>query len=249
MTKHIALYSFGYFKRTKAPGGEYFQAPQIKDQVRRLISLICSEDFQLERRFFDITRNRHTSFIDSPIFKKALDTAEREDLDLFLNLKVLLSITPRNKRKQALQRLMQISSVRIFDIDNRQYVDEMSPTMLPSMFSWIERQTDERSIAIKAGLTRRGYVHPPMSNWVRKTGNLVLSRQADQNAERHRAFIMGLIAKKPAGSQISPAEVARALNEDGRYTARGKPWSYNSTKNMLKRLQLSGTKYALPDSE
>lgn len=247
MTAKFFVFVFAYFRRI--PSIEQLRTdPKCYEQGRAIQDMMTAgglkhTDGQMITAY---ALDRHAAFIDDPRFRQAVDSARASDADLFLTLPSLIRISPKNRWEEIVERIRK-EPVRILDCGSARYCHEMTQTQYALMLRGLKAQSNGRSIAIKAGLARSDKPRSAVPSRVREKGNAVRSRLADRNASRHRDFIMDLIAQKPEGEQVSPAEVARALNEAGRLSPRGKPWSYNSAKITLKRLGLAGTDGANPE--
>ena len=92
------------------------------------------------------------------------------------------------------------------------------------------------SMAIRVALRSKGSMaQPPSSNG--RLGTALTEPRPMRFSRNHLDFVRSERSKLPPGKIMSPADLAKVLNEFGFKPQRAKLWSYNSAKNLLTRLK------------
>ncbi|MFI5408065.1 hypothetical protein [Kaistia sp. UC242_56] len=230
-------YVFAYTNRRPKSPDEVFSLPVVRAQL-----LAISRYQQTSSRDpigsiqFDYATTRKKAFDLLPNFRKAVGMAQQSNGALVLGgIGELLRRT---------------NPELIADIASR--LDGLSVPVIDAMTlkTWNELSNADRSLiyleAKSAALLRTGSIRagisastkerqsPPTQNQKRAVRAVEL--YAEKRASDLSVFVESLRSTLSSNGTMTPSVLAKALNDAGVPSARGKTWSFNAAKNLLRRL-------------
>jgi len=237
------LYLFGAARRRPRTVEEIWKLPPVARQlgIANAFKATLPAD-AIWKIIPAFSLSRKVSFVDHAGFAKAVDAAAAMGGILVLaSIANLMAATRLDRMRPAFDALNAITTVPVLDAATRKIWDERSlaersgdlrATMLDAMI---------RSQRIKAGIARSAADRAPPPATNRSAAVSSVKRKADARARALNDFVENLRASLPAGQALSPAMLARALNDAGISSPGGTTWSYNGAKNLIARQASLGT--------
>ncbi len=203
----------------------------LRGQMTSILSFTRSQNIKLARSFFEIRTNGDRHFAEVAEFRAAVAHAQELGVPVVVgSLLQLLSATSPDKILEALSEALG-HDVVILDATLGRPLLAGDATRIAKEAIEISRN---RRRPIVAGLKSSKTVRQPdLANQAKAARGAALA--ADARARRLKPVVDAIIAEKPSRS-IGPTSLAKELNARGVLTARGKPWSPTTARDLLNRL-------------
>ncbi len=186
--------------------------------------------------------SRNVSFVDHAGFAAAVDAATAMGGILVLaSIANLLAATRIDRIGPAFDALNAITTVPVLDAATRKIWGERSLAERSGDLDAAILNSKVKSQRIKAGIARSATDRAPPPATNRSAAVSSVKRKANARARALTDFVGRLSAQLPAGQALSPATLARALNDAGIPSPGRTTWSYNGAKNLIARQASLGT--------
>jgi hypothetical protein len=238
MTNQSTAVAFVFCHVAKKPGSlkETMHVPWVTRQLIVIKNWAARENVVIAKTVIATPTYRKSAFALAAEFRSAVASASCGNSSLVLaDISELLSRTSFDHIASCIEQLVK-AGVPIVDATAGRELGSLTSDELKNIARHAGAARNAKSRAVKDGLIlagKRGNA-PPRSNG--KRGARVQRTKADNAALRHLDFIRSEQAKLPAGAQLSPSALARALDEAGHTAPRSQAWSHNSAKNLIRRL-------------
>jgi len=237
------VYLFGTARRRPQTVEEIFKLPPVARQIGIAnafkATLPAGAAWEIIPAF---SRSRKVSFVDHAGFAKAVDAAAAMGGILVLaSIANLMAATRLDRMRPAFDALNATTAVPVLDAATRQIWGERSLAERSGDLDAAILNSKVKSQRIKAGIARSVTDRAPPRATNRSAAVSSVKRKADARARALSDFVECLGAQLPAGQALSPATLARALNDAGIPSPGGTTWSYNGAKNLIARQASLGT--------
>ena len=207
----------------------------VRQQLAAVHGFVVAGNHDQRGQTIGVRLKKDGSFTESESFKAAVTRAKVEKADLVVaNIREILERTPTIKIAGCIKVLDELD-IEVWDACRwktwRSLLPEERVDIIRDAARWgdISRKVAQSS-AIRAREPRAKV----------NGGNSVIgSRHNVARADRHAEKLRALVnqqREQAADGLLSPSALANALNAQGRKTRRGKEWSPNAAKNLMKRL-------------
>lgn len=234
--KPLVAFMFAYVSKRPSSERNIRTNASVSLQLGIIDKFVAKSGREVKRWIVGTSVYRRSPFTKSQKFLEAIEAATRLDCDLVLaDVTELLGRTAMDQIDESAKALDTLE-VNIWDATlNRQWHELPEITRQRIMVSSM-RARATRSGSIKAGIKINGSQRgaPPASNGIK--GSRVNKLKADKAALQLKEFVRREEAKLDPGETLSPAALARSLNQAGISASRGGEWSFNSAKNLIRRL-------------
>lgn len=232
----LVAYVFAYLPKRPSSVEEIRDNPSITLQCQYIQQFATASAQKIKRLLVGTSVYRRKPFTKSDKFLEAMKVAASHDCDLALaDIAELLSRTAEDQIVTCV-RALDAAKVKIWDASSRTEWQSLPVVRRQEIILHSMRARAFRSQSVKAGIRNMKNERSARSTSNGLRGNRINKLKADRAALQLRDFVRSEQEKLGTGGRLSPAALARSMNEAGIPSARGGAWSFNSAKNLLERL-------------
>lgn len=234
-TKPLVPLLFQYVNKAPRSAEEFYGRTAVLVQLGHIRVYLASSGRSAVAPVLSFPTNRSRHFADTAKFREATRTAAETGSSLLIgDVWGLLQRTPKHLFDDCI-RALELSPVPIVDA---KYGAVVNLSILARDIAKLI--SSSRSAAIRSGIVSRPAKKPsPDRN--RLAANASRAKRIQHRDAKLETVVNELRAAVAPDKRLSPTRLAHELNARGHLSAQGKPWTLNSAKNLIKRLQLRNT--------
>lgn len=222
---------FAYVSKMPTSVEQLYQIDAVRTQSAIVFRFAHKMNVDRPDRLAAVTTYRDGIFTRNADFKRAVVRAQNHGIDLWLaDIGHLLRKTSHANITKALADLDNLQIDVIDCLSGKKWTE----FELPERAAFSREALSRKVASLASGSVRKGQA-PDFRNAL--MGASANRARAERKAEQLRPEVDRFKATLVPGDVITPSMLMRHLNAEGIPPERGKAWSLNSCKNLLRRLQ------------
>jgi hypothetical protein len=227
---------FAYVPKMPTSPEEWSRISALRTQSAILFRFARKMGFESPDRMPAVTTYRDAMFTRSVVFERASALARRFKTALWVaDIWQLLRMTSSGNLTRVLEDLDRLDIDVLDCLSGKKWKEFAAAERVLLVREALSRRMVS-SISLPSETYRKGQA-PDIQNALK--GASANRKKAERRAEQLRPVVDQLRAVLPPEQVLTPSMLMRHLNDKGVIPERGKAWSLNSCKNLLRRLQIA----------
>lgn len=224
---------FAYVPKMPTSAEDWSRISALRTQSAILLQFARKMGFESPDRMPAVTTYRDAMFTRSAVFERASTQARSDTTALWVaDLWQLLRMTRSGNLTRVLEDLDRLDIDVLDCLSGKKWKEFAAAERVVLVREALSRRMVS-SISLPSETDRKGQA-PDIHNALK--GASANKKKAERRAEQLRPVVDEFRAALPPDQVLTPSALMRHLNDKGVMPERGKAWSLNSCKNLLRRL-------------